>query len=153
MLTDEITLDRKICEAVIAAELEERYTKDDILEFYLNSQFFGENAYGVQAAAEEYFGKDLADITIAEAAAIAVPIRNPSLYDIRDNTETVLDRRNSVIKQMEKNGFITEDESLQAQAEPLEPIEHLEFEQVDPRIIIEARERLLSDPSFGLGDT
>jgi membrane peptidoglycan carboxypeptidase len=153
VLTDEITLDRKICEAVIAAELEERYTKDDILEFYLNSQFFGENAYGVQAAAEEYFGKDLADITIAEAAAIAVPIRNPSLYDIRDNTETVLDRRNSVIKQMEKNGFITEDESLQAQAEPLEPIEHLEFEQVDPRIIIEARERLLSDPSFGLGDT
>lgn len=153
VLTDEITLDRKICEAVIAAELEKRYTKDEILEFYLNSQFFGENAYGVQAAAQEYFGKDLADITIAEAAAIAVPIRNPSLYDIRDNTATVLDRRNSVIKQMEKNGFITEEDSLQAQAEPLAPIESFEFEEVDPRIIIEARERLLSDPSFGLGDT
>ena len=153
VLTDEITLDRKICEAVIAAELEKRYTKDEILEFYLNSQFFGENAYGVQAAAQEYFGKDLADITIAEAAAIAVPIRNPSLYDIRDNTETVLDRRNSVIKQMEKNGFITEEESLEAQAEPLAPIESFEFEEVDPRIMIEARERLLSDPGFGLGDT
>ena len=153
VLTDEITIDRKICEAVIAAELERRYTKDEILEFYLNSQFFGENAYGVQAAAQEYFGKDLADVSIAEAAAIAIPIRNPSLYDIRDNTDTVLDRRNSVIKQMAKNEFITEEESLAAQAEPLAPIEHQDFEQVDPRIIIEARERLLSDPSFGLGDT
>jgi penicillin-binding protein 1A len=153
VLTDEVTLDRKICEAVIAAELERRYTKDEILEFYLNSQFFGENAYGVSAAAQEYFGKDLSDITIAEAATIAIPIRNPTLYDVRDNTETVLDRRNSVIKQMEKNEFITTAESIVAQAEPLEPIEHEEFEQVDPRIIIEARERLLADPSFGLGDT
>lgn len=153
VLTDEITIDRKICEAVIAAELERIYTKDEILEFYLNSQFFGENAYGVAAAAEEYFGKDLQDVSIAEAAAIAVPIRNPSLYDLRDNTDIVFDRRNSVIKQMEKNGFITLEESLAAQAEPLQPIEHQEFEQVDPRIIIEARERLLSDPSFGLGDT
>ncbi len=153
VLTDEITLDRKICEAVIAAELERTYTKDEILEFYLNSQFFGENAYGVAAAAQEYFGKDLRDVTIAEAAAIAVPIRNPSLYDIRDNTDTVLDRRNSVIKQMEKNGFITAAESVAAQAEQLSPIEHQDFETVDPRIIIEAKERLLSDPSFGLGDT
>lgn len=153
VLTDEITIDRKICEAVIAAELERIHTKDEILEFYLNSQFFGENAYGVQAAAQEYFGKDLAEITIAEAAAIAIPIRNPSLYDLRDNTDTVLDRRNSVIKQMEKNEFITEEESLAAQAEPLSPIEHQEFEQIDPRIIIEAKERLLSDPRFGLGDT
>ncbi len=155
VLTDEITIDRKICEAVIAAELERTYTKDEILEFYLNSQFFGENAYGVAAAAQEYFNKDLADVTIAEAAAIAVPIRNPTVYDLRDNTDTVLDRRNSVIKQMEKNGFITEEESIGAQLEPLEPIEHQEFEQVDPRIIIEAKERILNDPTdpFGLGAT
>ena len=153
VLTDEITLDRKICEAIIAAELERTYTKDEILEFYLNSQFFGENAYGVAAAAQEYFGKSLEDLTIAEAAAITVPIRNPSLYDIRDNTDTVLDRRNSVIKQMEKNEFITEEESLAAQAEPLAPIPHQGFEEVDPRILIEAKERLLSDPGFGLGDT
>jgi membrane peptidoglycan carboxypeptidase len=155
VLTDEITLDRKICEAVVAAELERRYSKDEILEFYLNSQFFGWNAYGVAAAAQEYFGKDLADLSIAEAAAIAVPIRNPSLYNMRDEekVDAVHDRRDSVIKQMEKNGFITEEESLAAQAEPLAPIEHQDLEQVDPRIIIEARERLLSDPSFGLGDT
>jgi membrane peptidoglycan carboxypeptidase len=153
VLTDEITLDRKICEAVIAAELERIHTKDEILEFYLNSQFFGQNAYGVAAAAQEYFGKDLAEVTIAEAAAIAVPIRNPSYYDMRDRPDVVLDRRNAVIKQMEKNEFITPEESLAAQAAPLQPIDHRDFEQVDPRIIIEARERLLADPSFGLGDT
>ncbi len=153
VLTDEVTLDRKICEAVIAAELERIYTKDEILEFYLNSQFFGENAYGVTAAGQEYFGKNLDDLSIAEAAAITVPIRNPSFYKIRRHTDRVLDRRNSVIKQMEKNGFITEEESLAAQAEPLSPIEHQSFEEVDPRILIEAKERLLADPSFGLGDT
>jgi membrane peptidoglycan carboxypeptidase len=155
VLTDEITIDRKICEAVIAAELERTFTKDEILEFYLNSQFFGENAYGVAAASQEYFGKDLGDVTIAEAAAIAVPIRNPTVYDIRDNIGTVLDRRNSVIKQMEKNGFITEEESIAAQAEPLQPIEHEGFEEVDPRIIIETRERILNDPTdpYGLGTT
>ena len=60
-LSAEQTLERKICEAVIASELEERYTKDQILEFYLNSMFFGQNAYGVQAAAQEYWGKDLED--------------------------------------------------------------------------------------------
>ena len=157
VLTDEISLDRKICEAVIAAELERSYTKDEILEFYLNSQFFGANAYGVAAAAQEYFGKDLDEISVAEAAAIAVPIRNPSYYDMRHETQErldiFLDRRNSVIKQMEKNGFITEEESLAAQAEPLAPVPHQSFEEVDPRIILEAKERLLADPSFGLGDT
>ncbi|MDJ0953966.1 MAG: transglycosylase domain-containing protein [Acidimicrobiia bacterium] len=153
VLTDEITIDRKICEAVIAAELERTLTKDEILEFYLNSQFFGENAYGVAAAAEEYFGKPLDDLTIAEAAAITVPIRNPSFYNIRRFPDRVEDRRNSVIKQMEKNGFITEEESQAAQAQPLAPIEHQSFEEVDPRILQEARERLLADPSFGLGDT
>ncbi len=153
VLTDEITLDRKICEAIIAAELERTYTKDQILEYYLNSQFFGENAYGVTAAAQEYFGKPLDELTIAEAAAIAVPIRNPSFYNIREHTDRVFDRRNSVIKQMEKNGFITEEESLAAQAEPLDPIEHQDFEEVDPRILIEAKKRLLADASYGLGDT
>lgn len=153
VLTDEITLDRKICEAVIAAELERRYTKDQILEFYLNSQFFGFNAYGVAAAAQEYFGKSLDELSIAEAAAISVPIRNPTFYNMREHPDRVFDRRNAVITQMEKNGFITEEESLAAQAEPLAPIEHQAFEEVDPRILIEAKERLLSDPSFGLGDT
>ncbi len=156
VLTDEITLDRKICEAIIAAELERRYTKDQILEFYLNSQFFGYNAYGVAAAAQEYFGKTLDELTIAEAAAISVPIRNPTLYDMRDpdKVDSVRDRRDSVIKQMEKNGFITAAQAEAAQKEPLAPIEHQDFQEVDQRIIMETTDRLLRDPEFTvLGDT
>ena len=152
-LTEERTIERKICEAVVAAELERRYTKDQILEYYLNSQFFGENAYGVKAASQEYFGKDLDELTIAEAAAMVVPIRNPSLYDVRDNTELVLERRNSVINQMALNGFITRVEADAAIAQPLDPIEPEEFEAVSPQVLIAARQELLNDPRYGLGQT
>lgn len=152
-LSAEQTLERKICEAVVAAELEERYTKDQILEFYLNSVFFGQNAYGIKAAAQEYFGKELDDVTIAEAAAMVAPIRNPSLYDVRSRPETVLRARNNTISQMRINGFISADEARAALAEPLRPIEHREFEELSPAVIIAAREEILSSPKYGLGQT
>ncbi len=152
-LTDERTIERKICEAVVAAGLEQIYTKDEILEFYMNSQFYGENAYGVKAAAQEYFGKDLDDLTIAEAAAMVVPIRNPTLYDVRDNTSTVLQRRNSVIDQMALNGFITTTQARIAKGQPLRPIPHREFEELAPQVVIAAREEVLRDPKYGLGTT
>jgi len=152
-LSTEQTLERKICEAVIASELEDRYTKDQILEFYLNSMFFGQNAYGVQAAAQEYWGKDLDELTIAEATAMATPLRNPSLYDLRRNPETVTRARNAAITQMEVNGFITAAEARAAKATELAPIEHQEFEELSPAVIIAAREEILGSPEYGLGDT
>jgi len=152
-LSSEQTLERKICEAVIAARLEDRYTKDQILEFYLNSVFFGENAYGIQAAAQEYFGKGLDDITVAEAAAMVAPIRNPSLYDLRSRPDTVIRARDATIGQMAGNGFISAAEAQAAMREPLAPIEHQEFEELAPAVIIAARERILRDPSYGLGES
>jgi penicillin-binding protein 1A len=152
-LTSDQTLERKICEAVIAAELEERYTKDQILEFYLNSMFFGQNAYGIRAAAQEYWGKDLEDVTIAEAAAMAMPLRNPSLYNLRTRPDNVLRARNAAITQMQVNGFITPAEARAARAEPLAPIEHQEFEELSPTVIIAAREEILRNPKYGLGAT
>ncbi len=152
-LTDEVTLERKICEAVVAAEVERRYTKDQILEFYMNSVFYGENAYGIKAAAEEYFDKDLEDITIAEAAAMVVPIRNPSFYDLRDEPDRVTRARDNVIDQMVDHGFITAAEGEAAKAEPLVTVEHEDFVEISPQVVIAAREALLNDPSFGLGDT
>ena len=152
-LTDERTIERKICEAVVAARLEEIYTKDQILEFYMNAQFFGENAYGVKAAAQEYFGKELDELTIAEAAAMVVPIRNPSEYDLRDNTETVVDRRNGVIDEMEANGFISTIQARIAKSQRLTPQPHREFEELAPQVIIAAREEILRDPKYGLGKT
>ena len=83
ILSDELTLERKICEAVVAARLEEKYSKDELLEFYMNSQFFGANAYGVKAASLEYFGKEMDELTIAEAAALVVPIRGPNSFNPR----------------------------------------------------------------------
>jgi len=152
-LSAEQTLERKICEAVIAAELEDRYTKEQILEFYLNSMFFGQNAYGIRAAAQEYWGKDLDEVTIAEAAAMATPLRNPSLYNLRTRPETVVRARNSAILQMQINGFITAAEARAAIAEPLAPIAHVEFEELSPAVIIAAREEVLGNPSYGLGET
>ena len=152
-LSAEQTLERKICEAVIASALAERYTKDQILEFYLNSMFFGQNAYGVQAAAQEYWDKDLDELTVAEATAMATPLRNPSLYDLRRNPETVTRARNAAITQMEVNGFITPAEAQAARAERLAPVEHQEFEELSPAVMIAAREEILGSPKYGLGDT
>ena len=154
-LTDERTIERKICEAVVAAELERQYTKDQILEFYMNAQFFGENAYGVRAAAQEYWGKDLDEVTIAEAAAMVVPIRNPSFYNIRGNPVGVLDRRNRVIDNMAEDGFITMAQADEAKQEPLEPVESQAFAEPAPQVVIAAQRQLLQDNDnrFGLGAT
>ncbi len=149
----EPTLRRKASEASIAMELERRYTKEQILEFYLNSTYFGNNAYGVRAAAQEYFGKDLDDLTIAEAAALAVPIRNPSLYDLRRRAGDPIEARNRVIYEMLDEGYITPAEAEAAEAEPLVTVPHREFQTLAPQVLIAAKEAVLNDPSFGLGDT
>ncbi|MGH9051587.1 MAG: transglycosylase domain-containing protein, partial [Acidimicrobiia bacterium] len=80
----EQTIERKITEAVLAAEMERHYSKDQILEFYLNSVYFGSGAYGVKTAAHEYFDKTLEELTLGEAATLATLIRNPALYDPRE---------------------------------------------------------------------
>jgi penicillin-binding protein 1A len=149
----EPTLQRKVSEAAIAMELERRYTKEQILEFYLNSVYFGANAYGVQAAAQEYFGKTLGQLSIAEAAALAVPIRNPTLYNLRNDADDPLDARDRVIGEMLEEGYITEEEAADALEAPLVTVAHQEFQTLAPQVLIAAKEAVLNDPSFGLGDT
>ena len=149
----EPTLRRKVSEATIAMELERRYTKEQLLEFYLNSVYFGSNAYGVQAAAQEYFGKALDELSIAEAAALAVPIRNPTFYDLRNRTGDPLDARNRVIGEMLDEGYITEEEAAEALDERLVTIPHQEFQTLAPQVLIAAKEAVLNDPRFGLGDS
>jgi len=150
----EPSLRRKVAEATIAIELERRYTKEQILEFYLNSVYFGNNAYGVEAAAQEYFGKNLEDLTIAEAAALPIPIRNPSLYDLR-NAESAIPRRvrDAVIDNMADNGYITLDEAEDAKTAPIRVVAHQEFQDPAPQVLIAARDTVLNDPRYGLGAT
>ena len=152
-LSDELTLERKVCEALVAGELERRYTKDQILEFYLNFNFYGENAYGISAAAQEYYGKSLDELTIAEAASIVTPIRNPTLYNLRQRPEIVTRARDNVIDEMVDNDFITAAQGVDAKSQKLDPIESVGFEEISPRVIITAREEVLSSPKYGLGET
>lgn len=151
---DEPTIERKIQEALVAAELERRYTKDQILEFYMNSIFFGANSYGVAAAAKEYFDKDLDDLTIEEAATIAVTIRNPSKFKPRTAPELVLPRRNRVIENMANEGWITPFAAERAIATEMVIAAPNPFSGDADHVVAEVKRQLLDDPEFAfLGET
>lgn len=145
---DELTIQRKILEALYAIEMERRYEKSQILEFYLNSVYFGWSAYGVKAAAREYFGKELDELTVAESATLAVTIRNPSLYDPRRQEERAHERRDDVIDAMATSGFITFEEAAAAKEEPFVIKPHLPFESPSDHVVAEVRRRILNDPEF-----
>ncbi|NIA24108.1 MAG: PASTA domain-containing protein [Gammaproteobacteria bacterium] len=151
---DEVTITRKIREAAVAVELERRYTKDQILEFYLNSVYFGWGAYGVKAAAQEYFGKSLDELTIAESAAMFVPIRNPRVYDPRRQPENVLKKRNQVIDTMIAHGMITKSQGEAAKKEPLDIKPPSRFAGPADHVVAEVKRQLLHEPEFAfLGAT
>ncbi len=153
-LSSDQTIERKICEAVLAAEVERIYTKDQILEFWMNSVFFGSNAYGIRAASLEYFGKELEDLTIAEAALLPVPIRNPTFYHPRFQPQNALTARNRVIDRMVANGYILPAEAAEARQEPLGVIEQERFESTAPQVMIAVRRQLLESAEFSmLGET
>ena len=153
---DELTIQRKILEALYAIELEQRNSKREILQYYMNSVYFGWSAYGVRAATREYFGedKDLADLSIAEAATLAVTIRNPSLYDPRRQEERAHDRRDDVIDAMATSGFITFEEAAEAKAEPFLIESPSQFQSPAEHVVAEVRRQILNDPEFvDLGTT
>ncbi|MFC7537914.1 penicillin-binding protein 1A [Sphingomonas sp. GCM10030256] len=116
---DEYAISRKIREAILAFRLENTLSKERILELYLNQIFLGRNAYGVQAAARAYFDKDVADLTIPEAAYLAVLPKAPSNYDPVRAAGRALERRNYVLGEMLNNGYITEAQRTAAAATPL----------------------------------
>ena len=115
---------RKIREAILAFRLESTLTKQQILELYLNSIFLGRNAYGVQASARAYFDKDVNDLTLPEAAYLAVLPKAPANYDPVRATQKALDRRNYVLREMYRNGYITEDQWKTAATTPLGTIRY-----------------------------
>jgi penicillin-binding protein 1A len=115
---------RKAREAILAFRLESTLSKQQILELYLNSIFLGRNAYGVQAAARAYFDKDVNELTLPEAAYLAVLPKAPSNYDPVRATQKALDRRNYVLREMSRNGYITEDQWRTAAAAPLGTIRY-----------------------------
>jgi len=113
------TLMRKLREALLAFQLERRYTKDEILEFYLNQVYFGSGAYGVETAARLFFGKAVQNLTLAESALIAGMPKAPSRYSPLLNPTLALHRRNTVLDQMYDAGQINKSERDDARGRPL----------------------------------
>ncbi len=114
------TVRRKVREAYLAIQMEKMYTKDQILMMYLNTIYFGHQAYGIQAASITYFNKNATDLTLAEAATLAGLPQSPSNYDPLQNPELAVKRRNVVLDRMYTAGDITKEEYDQAVNTPLE---------------------------------
>lgn len=118
-LTPRKTILRKLKEAFLAFQIERRYTKDEILELYLNQIYFGSGAYGVEAAASIFFGKTVADLTLEESALIAGMPKSPSRYSPLVNKPLAKKRRNIVLHQMAANQVITQAQFDSAKAAPV----------------------------------
>lgn len=116
LLTNDRTIDRKIKEAILAFRIEQAYSKDRILELYLNEIFFGAGAYGIAGASLTYFGKSVNELDLHEAAYLATLPKAPSNYDPFDDTEAATERRNWIIERMVENGYVTGEEAELAQA-------------------------------------
>ncbi len=106
LLTQERTLKRKIQEAVLALQIERQYSKQEIFELYLNQIYFGAGAYGVQAASQVYFGKDVEDLTLGECAMLAGIPKSPNYYSPLNNMKAAKERQSIVLEQMVKYKFI-----------------------------------------------
>jgi penicillin-binding protein 1A len=115
-LTPERALKRKIQEAMLALWLERRYSKDEILAAYLNSVYLGAGTYGVEAAAQTYFGKPAAEVTLREAAILAGLLKAPSRYSPLNRRDRAIERAEVVLAAMQQGGFITEAEMATANA-------------------------------------
>ena len=119
LLTDEYSVTRKVKEAFLARRIEDVLTKEQILELYLNQIFLGRQAYGVQSAARAYFDKDVDQLALHEMAYLAILPKAPNNYNRPHQTERAIARRNWVLGEMERNGFISSDQRISAQAQPL----------------------------------
>jgi penicillin-binding protein 1A len=119
-LTNERTMDRKLREAALAYQVESRYSKDEIMELYLNTVYFGNGAYGVKVAADQFFGKKPAELTLEESALLAGLPKAPSRFSPHINETAAKARRNTVLRRMVKLEFISELEGQAAETSDIE---------------------------------
>lgn len=119
-LTQERTFSRKFKELITAIELERTYTKDEILALYFNTVYFGSGAYGIESAAQTYFGKSASQLTLPESATLIATLKNPTAYNPVKNPSGSINRRNLILGLMEKNKFITAKQASIAKRTPLQ---------------------------------
>jgi len=156
LLSGDRRAERKIKEIILASRLEETLEKEQILELYLNEIFLGQNSYGVTAAAQTYFNKNLSQLEPHEAAFLASLPKAPSDYHPVRQKDRLMARRNFVLKEMMENGYITQEVMLQEVNAPLRSVQNRDFEsfraELPPRDYFtdEIRRQLSED--FGEGE-
>jgi penicillin-binding protein 1A len=146
------TMKRKLQEASMAVQLERRYSKDRILELYLNAIYFGNGAYGIEAAAHQYFGKPAADLTLPEGALLAGLIQRPGTTDPYQHPEQAMARRDLVLERMRSNEFAPPADVDAAIATPLQlasPVVPAAEQYPAAYFVEEVKQWILDDPRFG----
>jgi penicillin-binding protein 1A len=146
-ISRERSLVRKLREAKVARQIEERYSKEKILELYLNQISLGNGAFGVETASQRYFGKSVRNLNIAEAATLAALPKAPERYNPRRYPERAVQRRNTVIELMRRNGVISDADASLAKAYPLRLAPREEAGDVAPYFVEWVRQQL--DAHFG----
>ena len=145
LLTNEVSIDRKIKEAILSFRMERAFTKDQILALYLNEIYLGMGSYGVAAAALNYFDKSLDQLTLEEMAYLAALPKAPANYHPIRKTRAATIRRDWVLGEMQQNGFITGDEARRARAMPLQIARQSGFDSAEaPYFAEEVRREVVS---------
>jgi 1A family penicillin-binding protein len=139
----EASLNRKIREAVLAYQISQTYTKEQILEMYLNEIYYGNLAYGVEAAAQAYFGKSVRDLTLAEAAMLAGLPQAPAIYDPFKDPTAAKGRQSDVLDLMVRHGFLDSEAAQAAKAEPLRYAPPSTSSLLAPHFVMYVRDVLL----------
>lgn len=148
-LSGEQTFQRKAAELTYAMALEERLSKKELLERYLNQVYFGAGAYGIASGAEEWFGVEAEELRPEQAALLGGLIRAPSRLDPRERPELATERRNAVLAAMGEEGYLTPEEAARARETPVEVLPHREREVREPYVVEEVKRAFFTNPAFG----
>lgn len=143
------TVRRKASELVHAVALEEAFTKEELLERYLNQVYFGRGAYGIAAAAEAYFAKPIEEVSVEEAALLASLIRAPGAFEPAEQTEEATRRRDRVLQRMAADRRLSREDAHTAQQAPLQLAPPPDRSVADPHTLAAVRRDLLADPRLG----
>lgn len=155
-LTHEVSWQRKVKEIFIATLLEKKYSKEEIMEFYLNNIYFSNGYYGIQAASQGYFGRDADELTLSEIAFLCAVPNGPSLYDPIDHKENTLKRRDLILKNMLEDGYISQEQYDAAIAEEITVIKKQKrsiHDYVETYILKCAAESLMKEKGFEFKNT
>ncbi len=147
-LSQEVTMTRKIREQLTAVQIERTYTKNEILEMYANTVYFGRGAYGIQVAAEIYFGKRPIDLSLDECAFLVGVLKAPENYDPEERYERSIDRRNTVLALMSETGFISGGDLTRNLKKPIKLVKTKRTPGVASHFIEAVRQTLSKEPKL-----